>query len=62
MGLAASWGVVRLVRAQVYGIKPYDPISMIGTTLLLVAIAFCASVSPAWRAARIDPALALRCE
>jgi len=62
VGLAASWGVVRLVRAQLYGIEPYDPISMIGATLLLIAIAFCASVLPAWRAARIDPGLVLRCE
>ena len=62
VGLAASWGAVRLVRAQLYGIEPYDPISMIGATLLLVAIAFCASVLPAWRAARIDPVVVLRCE
>jgi len=62
VGLAASFGAVRLVRTQLYGIEPYDPASIIGATLLLIAIGFCASVLPAARAARIDPMRAMRCE
>lgn len=62
VGLAASFGVVHLVRSQLYGIEPYDPTSMIGATLLLIVITFCASVVPALRAAQIDPMRALRGE
>lgn len=62
MGLAASFSAVHLVRTHLYGIEPYDPASILGATLLLIAVAFCASVLPAARAARIDPMRALRCE
>lgn len=61
-GLTASFGVVHLVRTQLYGIEPHDPASVIAATLLLIVITFCASVLPALRAARIDPMRALRCE
>jgi predicted permease len=62
VGLAASFGAVRLVRTQLYGIEAYDAVSMTSATLLLVAIAFCSSALPALRAARVDPMRALRCE
>jgi predicted permease len=62
VGLAASFGAVRLVRTQLYGIEAYDAVSMTSATLLLVAIAFCASALPTLRAARVDPMRALRCE
>jgi ABC-type antimicrobial peptide transport system permease subunit len=60
VGLAASFGGAHLVRSQLYGIEPTDPASMIGAALVLIVIAFCASILPASRAARIDPMRALR--
>jgi ABC-type antimicrobial peptide transport system permease subunit len=51
-----------LVRAQVYGITPQDPLTMIVATVILALVALAAGFIPARRAARIDPMRALRWE
>ncbi len=61
-GLGASWMLVRLVRAQLYALEPTDPLAFGAATLLLLTIAAVAAYLPAWRAARIDPVIALRQE
>jgi putative ABC transport system permease protein len=60
VGLALVAG--RLVASLLYGVKPSDPATaiVIGLTLMLVAI--CAALAPAWRAARVDPVIALRAD
>ncbi len=62
IGLAASAGVVRLIRSMLYETQPLDPavFAAVGGLLLLVAIAAC--LGPAWRASRLDPMTALRME
>ncbi len=62
IGLPAAAAVSRLLRAQLFGIGPNDPLSFAGavTTLALVAVA--AGTIPARRASRIDPTAALRSE
>lgn len=45
-----------------YGIKPYDPVVLVVTTLVLLAAAFVAAVLPARRAANTEPMHALRTE
>jgi ABC-type lipoprotein release transport system permease subunit len=47
---------------MLFGLKPYDPLTLVFATLLLAAIAAIASWLPARRAARLDPMVALRCE
>jgi ABC-type antimicrobial peptide transport system permease subunit len=51
-----------LVRAQVYGITPQDPVTMVVATVILAMVALAAGFIPARRAARIDPMRALRWE
>jgi predicted permease len=60
VGLFASALLTRLVSNQLYGVHPFDPLTYIGVTTLLVAISAVASLVPAWRAARVDPMKTLR--
>ncbi len=62
LGLPAALGLARLVRNQLYGVAPYDPLTLVSGALLLVGVALLAAWVPARRAARVDPVLALRAE
>ena len=55
-------GVTRFLRAMLYGVSPFDPVSFVAVTLVLSSIAFVASYVPARRAANVDPVDALRME
>jgi ABC-type lipoprotein release transport system permease subunit len=41
-------------------VGPRDPITLIGTAIVLLIVAGSAAAIPAWRAAAIDPSSALR--
>jgi predicted permease len=60
LGLAASFGVSRLVSTLLYGVSATDPITFAGVSTLLVLVALAASFVPAFRASRVDPLVALR--
>jgi len=61
-GLAGSWWLTRLLSILLFGVTPSDPVTFAAVSILLVAVAILASSIPAWRAARVDPIAALRCE
>jgi len=52
----------RFMASQLFGVKPYDPLVLMITTVVLAAAAFVAAVIPARRAANTEPMLALRTE
>jgi predicted permease len=60
LGIAGGLGVGRLLRSQLHGVSPADPLSVVVGTSVLVSVALASSFLPAWRASRVDPALALR--
>ena len=62
IGLVGALGMSRLISSLLYGIAPYDPLTLGGVTLGLLLVAAVASWLPAMRAARIDPIEALRSE
>jgi predicted permease len=62
IGLAASWGLSRLVSSQLYGVSANDPLTIVGAAASLGVVAALAGYIPAWRATRINPTLALRYE
>lgn len=61
-GVAAAYGVVRIVESQLFGIQPHDPLVFTAAVALLAGMAMAAAFFPARRAARIDPLVALRHE
>jgi len=62
VGLVAALGLTRLVKSMLYGIQPYDPLSLAAGVFLLLTVALAASWIPARRAARVQPMEALRHE
>jgi ABC-type lipoprotein release transport system permease subunit len=57
-----SFLLTRFLRSLLYGIKPTDPLTFFGVTLLLIVVCFFACWLPARRAMRVDPMIALRHE
>jgi putative ABC transport system permease protein len=62
IGVAASLASTRLLRSQLFGVQPADPLAYLAVGLLLGAVALVACYIPARRAAAVDPMEALRQE
>jgi predicted permease len=62
IGIPASIGCSRLIAAQLYEVKGWDPVVLSGSIVALAVCAFFASIVPAQRAASINPVIALRVE
>jgi len=61
-GIAGALLMAKLLANFLYGIKPTDPATFIGSFVILSAVALLACWIPAVRAARVDPVVALRSE
>ena len=62
VGIAASFGLTRLLESSLYQVKAWDPPVFIGVPLILCAVSLVSVWLPARRATRIDPTMALRHE
>jgi predicted permease len=62
LGIPAAIGAGRLMRNQLFGLEPWDPVMLAAATLLIGVAALLASVVPAWRAAAVEPMVSLRTE
>ena len=60
LGIPAAIGAGVLMTTQLFGVKPWDPVMLTLATLLLGLAGLLASVIPAWRAASVEPMIALR--
>jgi putative ABC transport system permease protein len=61
-GLLLAGALSQLMSTQLFHVKAIDPAVYAAVSALLVLVAVCACGLPAFRATRVDPATALRCE
>jgi predicted permease len=60
LGFAGALGATRLIRGLLFGVTPWDPTTLVAVALTMGVIGVAACWVPALRAARIEPAVALR--
>jgi ABC-type antimicrobial peptide transport system permease subunit len=67
-GLGTAAGIIGAIAASdaivtlLFGVSRLDPVTYAGVLAMLLAVSAIASAIPAWRAARVDPAITLRAE
>jgi ABC-type antimicrobial peptide transport system permease subunit len=61
-GMVGAAALTRLITGLLYGVSPRDPLTLTAVPLLLGGVAMLATLVPAWRAARVDPVIALRAD
>jgi putative ABC transport system permease protein len=62
VGIAGAAAVTRLLSSFLFGVTPYDPVTLLSVIVLFGAVAVVACWLPARRATRVDPMVALRYE
>jgi putative ABC transport system permease protein len=62
LGLAGAFALTRLLANLLFGTSTTDGATFLAVTALLMGVALAASWVPAWRATRISPVSALRCD
>ncbi|MGO8720791.1 MAG: ABC transporter permease [Acidobacteriaceae bacterium] len=62
LGVLAAYFTTKIVRSFLYGIAQHDMLTIVAVSILLVGVGLVASYIPARRAAKIEPAEALRAE
>jgi ABC-type antimicrobial peptide transport system permease subunit len=60
LGGAGAYALTRALSTLLFGVTPHDPATFAAAAGVLALVALAATALPAWRAARIDPATALR--
>ncbi|HUR20957.1 MAG TPA: ABC transporter permease [Vicinamibacterales bacterium] len=61
-GLAGALALSQLIKSQLFGVQPSDPLTLVTVVIVMGLVATAAAWLPARRAARVDPIIALRRE
>ena len=62
IGLGGALALTRMLESELFNVTPTDPVTFVGVGLMLGMTALLASLLPAWRAAAVDPLVALRAD
>jgi len=62
VGIVGAAFLTRLITGMLFGVSPSDPWTFAVIAIALLATALVATLTPARRAARVDPMIALRAE
>lgn len=62
IGVVGSLVATRLIQGLLYGVPPHDPVTLAAVAGLMTVVGILACWIPALRAARIDPALAMKAQ
>ena len=62
IGIPISLALNRLIASQLWGVQPYDAMTMASVAVIIVLVGFAACAIPAARATRVDPMVSLRYE
>jgi ABC-type antimicrobial peptide transport system permease subunit len=62
IGLGAAAGLTRFLASELHELEPTDPVTFAGVSLLFGVLVFLACLIPAWKATKLNPMEALRCE
>lgn len=62
VGIIGAFGLGRFLSSLIYGVKSTDPATFLAVAVVLSMVALFASAIPAYRAAKVDPMIALRYE
>jgi len=62
LGLVGALALSRAIQSLLFGVRATDPATLAAVILMLLAVACIACMLPAWRAARLNPSMALRME
>ncbi len=62
LGVAGALALTRLMQSLLFEVSPQDPLTFVAGAAFLLVVGLLASYLPARRAARVDPAVALRAE
>ena len=62
LAIPVALGLSRLIRTQLFGVTPADPLILASVVAIITAVAFLAALIPARRAAAVEPTVALRTE